>query len=740
MKIIYLFLATIFLFILTFNLTYATTTIPANDPNIQYFGRWDFTNPLAPAHSWPGVYVCTVFEGTSIGVRINDNWCYYNVTIDDSINFIFHGTVSGANSYTLRTGLPDGHHTIRFAKRDETNWTSFTFYGFVLDDGKSLLPPTAAPQRKIEFIGDSFTCAAGNEWTSNDTQPPDESYTNIDEGFGPIIARHYGAQYHMTSISGYGLVLDWQGNYANNLPDRFDRALGYTNLPKWDFEQWIPNLVVICLGLNDYNGWNGYTIGTLPEDEKDLFESRYHDYISWIRLVYPGVKILAVAPHPDWLQSTISEVVDQEKSMGNTDVFYGMFPYYPGGYVNIGHPTVATHHKIADTLVTFIDKFNPWQQYIDTIPPAFVHLPVSPFTVCSASYALNLETDEYATVRYSAHDTTYANMENQFTTTGKRNHSVTLNCLPGQNYIYYIRAMDLAGNTSHSSVVIQFNVDTSKSVLTWKSPTFDDSKWKTGAAPLGADSSAGNNTLLAHVQTSYFRKKVVVDNVDSTNGLSLNIKCNDGYVVYINGKELKRKNLATRGEITFDMFANSASNLNDSLSMTSANKNLNLWENGTNVIAVEVHSNNTNACLSFDSKLVDSKGNSYYAYGSSWLYDDEGAAPQDQAGAKTTGVLANNNVVDRFQLYQNYPNPFNPATIVRYQLGGNGSRFNVSLKVFDVLGQEVATLVNGVEDKGFHQITWNASKYGSGIYFVRLNSRDQSGKLSTQSMKMILMK
>ncbi len=89
----------------------AANIIPANHPYIQYFGRWDFTDPLAPAHGWPGVYIYTEFEGTSIGIRIADNAYYYNVFIDGVPHAIFHGTQSTVASYMLAVGLPDGQHT-----------------------------------------------------------------------------------------------------------------------------------------------------------------------------------------------------------------------------------------------------------------------------------------------------------------------------------------------------------------------------------------------------------------------------------------------------------------------------------------------------------------------------------------------------------------------------------------------------------------------------------------------------
>jgi hypothetical protein len=210
------------------------TIIPANDPNIQYYGRWDMTDPNGPTHSWPGVYIYAVFQGTSIGIRTDDNFGYYNVFVDSIFVQVFHGNNSGINSYTLRSGLTDGTHTILLTVRGEDSWTKFGFYGFILDPGKSILPPPPRLARKIEFIGDSYTCASGNEWIDA-TAAPNDSYSNVYLGFGPLIARHYNAQYQMTSRGGIGLVLDYQGNYSNNLPSAFDRTLIYTGEPKWIF-------------------------------------------------------------------------------------------------------------------------------------------------------------------------------------------------------------------------------------------------------------------------------------------------------------------------------------------------------------------------------------------------------------------------------------------------------------------------------------------------------------------------
>jgi hypothetical protein len=92
-----------------------------------------------------------------------------------------------------------------------------------------------------------------------------------------------------------------------------------------------------------------------------------------------------------------------------------------------------------------------------------------------------------------------------------------------------------------------------------------------------------------------------------------------------------------------------------------------------------------------------------------------------------------------YALYSNYPNPFNPATVIRYALPVPS---RVELRVFDVLGREVAALVSGDQSAGYKSITWDAGHLASGIYFCRLEAvgiADHS-KTFTQVRKLMLMK
>jgi hypothetical protein len=90
-----------------------------------------------------------------------------------------------------------------------------------------------------------------------------------------------------------------------------------------------------------------------------------------------------------------------------------------------------------------------------------------------------------------------------------------------------------------------------------------------------------------------------------------------------------------------------------------------------------------------------------------------------------------------FELFQNYPNPFNPTTTISYQLS---SPSKVHLVVYNLLGQEVTTLVDAVREAGFHHETWNASALSSGLYIYRITSTDESGHQNVQGKTMSLVK
>jgi bilirubin oxidase len=112
--------------------------------------------------------------------------------------------------------------------------------------------------------------------------------------------------------------------------------------------------------------------------------------------------------------------------------------------------------------------------------------------------------------------------------------------------------------------------------------------------------------------------------------------------------------------------------------------------------------------------------------------EDEGMMGQFVVVDSTTGITDRKIVPGTFSLGQNFPNPFNPKTVINYQLPMNSL---VTLKVYDVLGREIKTLVNERQNAGSQNVTFNASNLPGGVYFYRL----QAGK-NTATKKLVLIK
>ena len=101
--------------------------------------------------------------------------------------------------------------------------------------------------------------------------------------------------------------------------------------------------------------------------------------------------------------------------------------------------------------------------------------------------------------------------------------------------------------------------------------------------------------------------------------------------------------------------------------------------------------------------------------------------------SKVSGItVLSNTAPEDFQLEQNYPNPFNPVTNINYSLP---SRNFLSIKIYDVKGNLIETLVNEVQNPGKYSVNWNAEKYPSGVYYYSLKTNK-----FTETKKMLLIK
>lgn len=117
---------------------------------------------------------------------------------------------------------------------------------------------------------------------------------------------------------------------------------------------------------------------------------------------------------------------------------------------------------------------------------------------------------------------------------------------------------------------------------------------------------------------------------------------------------------------------------------------------------------------------------------------EEFSISQARIGSKIEENLGSNKPTS-YAILQNFPNPFNPATVFKYELPASS---HISLRIFDLLGQVVSTLVDEKQDAGLKSVDWNAGDISSGIYFYRLEAVDVNNPSNSfvQTKKMILLK
>jgi len=333
----------------------ALRLIKADNDNIQYTGRIDFSNPQKPRFWSPGVYIKARYRGAYCEVVFRDEllWGsyrnYIEIVIDDTLQYRVQAN-GGENNIRVGESLPKGDHTVLICKDTEAGIGYLEWLGFRCD---TLLPLPEKPGRRIEFIGNSITCGAGidtGEILCDSGQWYDQH--NAYMSYGPLTARNLNAQWHLTSVSGIGLIHSCC-NMTITMPKVFDKISLSQDSGRWNFDNYIPDVVTICLGQND------------GMQDSALFCTAYMDFIKTIRGVYPEAEIICLtSPMADddlthygrnYLHSVVRKVNDKGDLKVHQYCFSRSFNNGCGG-----HPGKADHVLIAKELTDFIKAITGW--------------------------------------------------------------------------------------------------------------------------------------------------------------------------------------------------------------------------------------------------------------------------------------------------------------------------------------------------------------------------------------------
>ncbi|HWI85460.1 MAG TPA: SGNH/GDSL hydrolase family protein [Sphingomonas sp.] len=302
---------------------------------------------------WPATYFEGAFEGTGVSVAVETTTDWMQLSVDGTRRVLL--TQPGAASMTL-SGLLPGAHIVRLEKLTESQSGGGRFIGFYPVDGGRPLPAPSHP-RRIEFIGDSHSVGYGDLSPTRDCSTQEvHDRTDSQQAFGPLLARHFDADYRVIAFSGFGVVRNYAGMdsglslpiiYRRMKPDEPARL-------EQDGESWRPQLIVINLGTNDFS--TPLHAGERWPDDARLRADYRATYVAFVRGLIakqPQARLILIG-YPSF-QAEVSQVA----AILNRDARRPVLTFVSGNLELTGchfHPSLNDHRAMAAGLQDLLDR------------------------------------------------------------------------------------------------------------------------------------------------------------------------------------------------------------------------------------------------------------------------------------------------------------------------------------------------------------------------------------------------
>lgn len=336
--------------------------IKANDDRYVYVGRISFARPEAPTWDYPGAQIHCVFTGTSARMLTKANSGYFMISLDNQEPFKVESTPTDS-LVLIAENLTDKSHRLTITYCMEGLLRHPVFYGLYLDPEATLGQRPKLPTRKIEFIGNSITCAYGIEGDGSEKKFS-YSQQNIYYGYAARTARALNAQYQLVSRSGIGVYRNSNGNINGDrsvMPVYYPYTLFKKSGELWNFNRYQPDVVCINLGTNDT---------TLPKYRTDLLTKAFCQFLRDVRSHYPNAKIVlltgtmlkAGSQRLADLKQAEDDAMADAKRRGDNEVYRFDFTPADGslGYGTHKHPSMRQHEQMADELTSFLQRLMNW--------------------------------------------------------------------------------------------------------------------------------------------------------------------------------------------------------------------------------------------------------------------------------------------------------------------------------------------------------------------------------------------
>jgi len=362
-----------------------TNTFKPTEDNVKIIGRTHYQDgSLWVCHTDSGIEY--KFNGKTTTIVISPDSVYGSLSEETPAHIFVYGddkryidTLTKEKSMKLTIEFDAiGEHVVRLLKVSECQYGSIYINDIITDSDKIF--PTPEKEKKIEFIGDSITCAFGSLDAEGDFKTANEDGT---KSYAYKVAQKFNADYSLFSFSGYGIYSGVTFTGMRNkdllLPPKYDKLgeLLWNNIHpesttlamrevNWDHHKFEPDLIIINLGVNDATYITSITDKKLIEEEKAVFKEEYKKFIKHVRAAHPNSEILCTLGVMEDILYPQVETAVHDYCNESKDAKINVFKLNPqnvakNGIAILTHPNVLSQVDAAYEVIAEIEKLYGWK-------------------------------------------------------------------------------------------------------------------------------------------------------------------------------------------------------------------------------------------------------------------------------------------------------------------------------------------------------------------------------------------
>ena len=338
--------------------------INPNHPEIRYCGRIDWNEKKEATWIYPCTSAEFLFTGSILKIHVrnhNEYWQNYLGCILDQVQSCFYLNKEGETVVEVRVPENESgvHHVLFFKRQDACH--ALTIVGYEIEDSGHLLKLPKACERRIEVYGDSVSAGEVSEaidFTGKKDPEHNGGYSNSWYSYAWITARKLHAQIHDIAQGGIALM-DKTGWFQEpeqigmeSAWDKINYDPFHGTVTKWDFTQYVPQVVIVAIGQNDSHPDN-----FMAEDHEgemaEKWREKYEKFLENLRRVYPDATIICcttLLEHDASWDNAIETVVEK---INDPKITHHVFRR--NGTGTPGHLRIPEAYEMAEELVEYIE-------------------------------------------------------------------------------------------------------------------------------------------------------------------------------------------------------------------------------------------------------------------------------------------------------------------------------------------------------------------------------------------------